>query len=278
MGALGPLRLLRLRGVPVLEMLHIEEALYRVKDAGNWMVVNEPPSRRTIVLGISGKVAELVDAQAALADGAACVKRFTGGGTVVADGSTVMTSVITGPGGSPLPGRDAFPGPVMEWSARLFEPVFADSRGPGGASVAFGLTETDYTVSVGAGSDQDGGGARRLKIGGNAQAISQGRFVHHTSWLWDFDDASMALLLEPRKRPNYRGKRTHLDFLTRIRRFMPDRKDFVARLCAAPAAHGWTVTEATESDVARILDRPHLRTSREVDLRAAASPPAPGGR
>ena len=53
MAPLGKLRLLRLQGFPILSQLRVEEALYRL-DAGNWMVVNEPPPRPTIVMGISG--------------------------------------------------------------------------------------------------------------------------------------------------------------------------------------------------------------------------------
>lgn len=42
------------------------------------------------------------------------------------------------------------------------------------------------------------------KIGGNAQCIAKGRFVHHTSFLWDFAIANMKLLKLPNNRPKYR--------------------------------------------------------------------------
>jgi lipoate-protein ligase A len=32
------------------------------------------------------------------------------------------------------------------------------------------------------------------KIGGNAQTISKGRWVHHTSFLWDFTEKNMQYL------------------------------------------------------------------------------------
>jgi lipoate-protein ligase A len=51
-------------------------------------------------------------------------------------------------------------------------------------------------------------GAR--KFGGNAQAITNKRWLHHTSFLWDFDPANMAALLNPAKQPDYRQVRaTH---------------------------------------------------------------------
>jgi lipoate-protein ligase A len=42
------------------------------------------------------------------------------------------------------------------------------------------------------------------KFGGNAQAITNKRWLHHTSLLWDYDAANMAVLLNPKKQPAYR--------------------------------------------------------------------------
>ena len=42
------------------------------------------------------------------------------------------------------------------------------------------------------------------KFGGNAQAITKQRWLHHTSFLWDFDDRNMALLKHPSQVPEYR--------------------------------------------------------------------------
>lgn len=43
------------------------------------------------------------------------------------------------------------------------------------------------------------------KFGGNAQAITKGRWLHHTSFLWDFRDERMRLLKHPGKAPEYRA-------------------------------------------------------------------------
>ncbi len=45
------------------------------------------------------------------------------------------------------------------------------------------------------------------KFGGNAQAITKQRWLHHTSLLWDFSDARMRLLKHPSKAPEYRAVR-----------------------------------------------------------------------
>jgi hypothetical protein len=46
--------------------------------------------------------------------------------------------------------------------------------------------------------------------------ISRDRWVHHTSFLWDFATSSMRLLQLPEKRPEYRADRQHEEFLTSL--------------------------------------------------------------
>lgn len=54
------------------------------------------------------------------------------------------------------------------------------------------------------------------KFGGNAQCLTKDRFVHHTSFLWNFQEVNMTYLRMPEKRPEYRNDRGHLDFLVRL--------------------------------------------------------------
>jgi len=42
------------------------------------------------------------------------------------------------------------------------------------------------------------------KFGGNAQSITKNRWVHHTSFLWDYDVKNMSYLKLPAKVPQYR--------------------------------------------------------------------------
>ena len=44
-----------------------------------------------------------------------------------------------------------------------------------------------------------------VKFGGNAQAITKQRFLHHTSLLWDYQSKRMRLLKHPAKIPDYRA-------------------------------------------------------------------------
>lgn len=70
-----------------------------------------------------------------------------------------------------------------------------------------------------------------MKFGGNAQAISRGRWLHHTSFLWDYSPERMNLLLNPQKAPEYRFGREHKDFLVRLRDVVPSRDKLIEELC-----------------------------------------------
>src|SRR5204862_7928721 len=94
----------------------------------------------------------------------------------------------------------SFPEPIMRWNGELFESAF---KLPG-----FCLRENDYVIG-----DQ--------KCGGNAQYIRKERFLHHTSFLWDFCHNKMDLLQNPKKTPPNRLGRAHDDFLCRMKDFFP---------------------------------------------------------
>jgi lipoate-protein ligase A len=54
-------------------------------------------------------------------------------------------------------------------------------------------------------------------MGGNAQTIAgQNGWLHHTSFLWDYDDDNMEYLSLPSKQPDYRENRSHEDFLVKL--------------------------------------------------------------
>ena len=80
------------------------------------------------------------------------------------------------------------------------------------------------------------------KIAGNAQAIVKDRWLHHTSFLWDYRREHMALLQEPERRPQYRGKRNHDKFLTPLKSFGFRRRDFLESVEEALASHGFEMT------------------------------------
>lgn len=266
MAAATSVRWLRLHNVPLFRQLRLEEALFR-SESGSWVVTNTFGSAgyddegagdradgaerhvQAIAMGISGRPELLLDEALVRAGRVPVLRRFTGGGTVVLDRGSLLVSLISG--ADALPAVGAFPNELMAWTAnRLYAPLLAPH-----AADAFGLVEQDYVL-----------GGR--KCAGNAQAISGGRWVHHTSFLWDFAPGPMALLKLPARRPAYRGDRAHGDFLIGLGTLLPSRRAFWDGLEGALAgAFGAPVTPSVVCTQA--ADGPLAAAEREARARSA---------
>lgn len=245
----------------MLRQLRLEETLFRANDE-NWAIVNDGAPRRAIVLGISGKPHRLIDVAAAHEDDVLVIKRFTGGGTVVVDADTQFVSLVMN--GDAIPNVPLFPRPLMRWTGDLYGGVVGtnDDTGVFRDLPNWRLHQDDYVVETRselASNDRDdrvdrvdarGDEPRSfLKVGGNAQSISKTRFVHHTSFLWDFDVATMKKYLAvPEKQPAYRENRAHEAFLAPLSRWMADRNALRDRLPGALRARGLVVREASLAD------------------------------
>lgn len=94
-----------------------------------------------------------------------------------------------------------------------------------------------------------------VKFGGNAQAISKRRFVHHTSLLWDYDPLRMALLKHPAKTPEYRQGRAHQEFVTTLKKHVPSRERLLMELANCLEAAGFWLQEATLEEAEAALPR-----------------------
>jgi len=86
------------------------------------------------------------------------------------------------------------------------------------------------------------------KIGGNAQCIVKDRWVHHTSFLWDYTVDNMQYLLMPKKRPDYRRDRTHVSFLDKIKNHMKS-PQVLEDSVIAQLGHTFDVTELSEAQL-----------------------------
>lgn len=244
--ARAPMGVLRM-SVPVLEQLRLEEALFRA-DERNWAVLNLVPagSPGAIVLGISGKPERLVHEEAAAADGVPLIKRFSGGGTVYVDGDCVMVSLLCAR--DALPGVDAFPRPIMRWSERFYEGVFPPSA-------RFSLQEHDYCI-----------GPR--KVGGNAQSIIRGRWLHHTSFLWRVKGDVMERYLKmPDRAPEHRAGRSHADFLAPLSSAAAGREEFCDAV-ERELAVWFDPSPASVADAAAALALPHDTRTRVLEHKA----------
>jgi len=195
------INLVNLENVPILQQLRLEEALLRADDQ-NWCIINSGSSP-SIVMGISGKKEQLVDMRVIKSAPIPIIRRYSGGGTVIVDKDTIFVSFILR---KDIFSFECFPEPIHQWSAELYKSALNID--------CFTLKENDYVIS-------------NKKCGGNAQYFKKDRFVHHTSFLWNFCNEKMKYLKNPSVAPKYRNKRSHTDFLCRLKDFLPSKKQFI---------------------------------------------------
>ncbi len=184
------MNLLTFKHLPIFQQLQLEESLLRANDE-NWVIINQG-SPKAIVLGISANAEEVVNLPLATKDKIPLIKRFSGGGTVFVDEDTLFVTFIFQKKSHSF---EPFPKSILDWVGSLFKQTLSLPH--------FSIKENDFALG-------------EKKVGGNAQYIKKERWLHHTSFLWDFKKEHMNYLLHPPKEPSYRQKRSHLDFLTTL--------------------------------------------------------------
>ncbi|ESW11519.1 hypothetical protein PHAVU_008G037200 [Phaseolus vulgaris] len=238
------MKLIKLRGMPILQQLHLEERLLRTS-SDNWCLINDGTNSPAIVMGLSGKLTELVKVKPVLQDRIPIIKRFTGGGTVVVDHDTIFVTLICNK--DAVSNVQPFPRSIMSWSGLLYSEVFKGLDD-------FRLRENDYVF-----------GDR--KFGGNAQSITKNRWIHHTSFLWDYEVKNMSYLKLPAKAPQYRLTRSHMDFICRMKEYLP-RSEFIERTIKALGSQFSVKSISLESiDVPSVSEYVHttkLLTEQEI--------------
>eukprot|EP00697_Spironema_sp_BW2_P016164 gnl/Spiro4/7294_TR3816_c0_g1_i2.p1 gnl/Spiro4/7294_TR3816_c0_g1~~gnl/Spiro4/7294_TR3816_c0_g1_i2.p1 ORF type:complete len:289 (+),score=72.17 gnl/Spiro4/7294_TR3816_c0_g1_i2:104-868(+) len=200
------LRIVRAPLVDTLLRLQAEEAVFRT-EKHNYFIIGRAARQATVVLGLSGQPDQVLDVPRVLTARLPVVKRFSGGGHVVVDSNSLLVSFVFGR--DILPHVDPYPRPIMNWSGELYQRVFARL-----GLQQFHLLENDYVLRASP-------HAPALKFAGNAQCLSSDRWVHHTSFLWDFEPSNMTCLRKPAKAPEYRAGREHDSFLTCLREWCP---------------------------------------------------------
>jgi lipoate-protein ligase A len=192
------LNILTFEHLPILEQLKLEEALLRTNNE-NWVILNNG-SPKAIVMGISTKPDQVINLPLALEKKIPIIQRFSGGGTVIVDENTLFVTFIFQKN---VHSFELFPKNILEWCFTIFKQSLNIP--------AFALIENDFTLE-------------EKKVGGNAQYIKKDRFLHHTSFLWDFKDETMDCLLHPPKEPSYRAGRSHLEFITKLSPYISKKK------------------------------------------------------
>ncbi len=226
------LNLCMLKNVAIFEQLAIEEALLRA-DSENWCLINEgsPPA---IVLGISSKPEEHIDEEKIKKSPVTVVRRFSGGGTVVVDESTLFITFIFQKEALDL---GCCPKKLLEWTETIYKPVFHPQE--------FWIRENDYAI-------------KNRKIGGNAQYFTKERLLHHTTFLWDYQQARMDLLKMPPRVPEWRKTRSHADFVDRLKNYYPSIDTIKEKLLDVLGQH-FSLSSSRQQEIPEIQKRPHRK-------------------
>jgi len=186
----------------IYQQLIIEEAILK-KNKDNWLITNIPLDP-TIVMGISNTLEKMINLPL-LANAPLCiVRRFSGGGTVITDQNTIFITFIMNSSDT----VSSIPGKVFDWISNIYEEILpASSR----------LKENDFVISD-------------KKFGGNAQYMKRDRWLHHTSFLWDYSELNMNYLKIPERAPLYRAQRSHTDFICKLKPFYSEKQDLFKQL------------------------------------------------
>lgn len=226
---------LSFKGLSIFEQLQIEEALFRADDR-NWCIVNHGASP-AIVMGISGKQSQHINAEQVTQKPIPVIRRFSGGGTVVVDEQTLFYTLIGNRSTLDVP---CYPDELLRWTEKLYAPAFA--------GIDFSLRDNDYVIK-----DQ--------KFGGNAQYISKERWLHHSSLLWDYNDSMMEYLLMPPKMPPYRNSREHTSFLCRLSDHFESSEIFKEKMIGA-LKNKFKLIPSSLTEIEPLFERTYRRFTR----------------
>ncbi|HRD56275.1 MAG TPA: lipoate--protein ligase family protein [Parachlamydiaceae bacterium] len=228
------MHLIKLNGVSILEQLQLEEALLRA-DARNFCLINTG-SAPAIVMGISGNFEKLVNKQKFKENPVPLIRRYSGGGTVFINEETFFVSFICNSEEMQVP---SYPEPIFKWSEVIYRSVFS--------SFEFALKENDYVV-------------KEKKFGGNAQYLQKNRWLHHTSFLYDYHPCQMDYLSLPEKIPSYRKSRAHKDFLCTLNTYFSS-KDVLLDKVEHSLQTKFHVEKVNFLEIEPLLYKPHRKAT-----------------
>jgi lipoate-protein ligase A len=149
-----------------------------------------------VILGAGCRRSEDVNVAACQADGVPILRRASGGGTVLLGRGCLLYSLVLAYDRSPLLRE-------VRSSYRYILGKLAAALGGRPAEVALAGT-SDLAVAG-------------RKLSGNAQQRKRRFLLHHGTLLYEFDLARVGRYLHlPRRQPDYRRARDHMDFLLNL--------------------------------------------------------------
>ncbi len=228
------INLLELSSFPIFQQLQLEEALLRAHHE-NWCIINYGTTP-AIVMGISGQVEKQVNSSLLMHSPLPVIRRFSGGGTVIVDQHTLFVTFIFNAISLPTL---CCPQKIMQWTSAFYAPLFK--------GLDFELRENDYVLG-------------NRKFGGNAQYLCKGRWLHHSSLLWDFSVEKMAYLKMPTKIPLYRDKREHANFLCKLSSVIKHPQELIESIKKELQQH-FPIQLASLSTALEIIKKPHRQAT-----------------
>ena len=99
------------------------------------------------------------------------------------------------------------------------------------------------------------------KFGGNAQALSRGRWLHHTSMLWNYHPGRMALLKRPPRAPAYREGRDHTEFVVGLESVLRDRSTLIEGLEACVKTAGFDLVPTSVEEALALVEGDHDKST-----------------
>ncbi|GAB2220139.1 hypothetical protein Drorol1_Dr00007782 [Drosera rotundifolia] len=153
-----------------------------------------------------------------------------------------------------VPSLQPYPRPIMAWSSLIYPQVF---EGVGN----YRLRENDYVF-----------GDRKFRR--NAQSVTKGKWIHHTSFLWDYEVENMLYLKVPTRARKYRVARDHLEFICRMKDYI-SRSAFIDGTIKATANHfslRSTEVEEVESTIKDSVPSSKLLKRQELEEASVAPP------
>lgn len=233
------IHVIKLKNIPIFRQLQLEEALLRL-DQRNFCLINSG-SNAAIVMGISGDPDLLIDKKMLKGNPVPVIRRFSGGGTVFVNEETFFITFICNSSELNVP---CYPQHIFNWSQLIYDPVFETKH--------FKLQENDYVIE-------------NKKFGGNAQYLSKNRWLHHTSLLFDYDPAQMDYLKFPAKVPKYRDKRSHADFLCKLKDTIPC-KGILSEKIELSLQRQFHLQELALEEIEHLIHKPHRKSTTIVDV------------
>ncbi len=237
MDKLPSIHLVYLENVSIYQQLLWEEALLRC-DTRCWCLINQG-SPAAIVMGISSKLDQMVCLKRLKDKPIPVIRRFSGGGTVLIDPKTIFSTFICNANVLPVA---PYPVSIMKWTEEFYRPVFSSDH--------FQMRENDYVLG-------------NRKFGGNAQSITKGRWLHHSSLLWDYNPQMMDYLTLPSKRPTYRQDRDHSYFLCKLSDHFNHPEQFKNKIIEALSSH-FAVIHSNTQELEQIAQLPHRKATQWI--------------